>query len=548
MLRDYSEAKISQLGEEMFEDDPKNISKVAGKRTALLMMRIPDVHSPTAVPKSDPAESSVDGPAPSVGHGGGHRTAPSPSAWNQPSHGPVSRSGVTTGPSSWFGTLGRMFRRSRVAPLQTRPPDPLVPTPAASPPQGTATAVGEPSTSNSRCGDVRGTKTRWSVCPWTSRSENIATTVKSSKSSTKKWYRGLRSNRVAPVGDHSGTPSRGLGMHRTTGVGDLAAFDETLDNTLPEKNSSQSKPHSKTSPKLNDEDILTGIPTIDEKNLRPACKEPGRPTILGRGQSGVVRLMRLRRPERGSKLVAVKRLMLGTCSGPHPAMIKEIRALQAVENCSIFPKLVGVITKQTFAQEFVGNPKSMVTLSIFKALRGKPPISVEHWVLIIHDVITGISALHQSGWAHCDIQSNNVLLWKDRSQSDPTEARWQGRIIDLGNAKRLTGPDRYCLDLTLSEKAAYYRDCRHIPAEIVEGLEPYGVRSDIYSLGVLMQDIARQIPGMFELIPLADTCTVANPDERPTLRTLLKELNVWCQDHTGFRFSPVEKKWNVAYV
>ncbi|XP_038067375.1 serine/threonine-protein kinase pakC-like isoform X1 [Patiria miniata] len=314
------------------------------------------------------------------------------------------------------------------------------------------------------------------------------------------------------------------------------------------QNSSQSKPHSKTSPKLNDEDILTGIPTIDEKNLRPACKEPGRPTILGRGQSGVVRLMRLRRPERGSKLVAVKRLMLGTCSGPHPAMIKEIRALQAVENCSIFPKLVGVITKQTFAQEFVGNPKSMVTLSIFKALRGKPPISVEHWVLIIHDVITGISALHQSGWAHCDIQSNNVLLWKDRSQSDPTEARWQGRIIDLGNAKRLTGPDRYCLDLTLSEKAAYYRDCRHIPAEIVEGLEPYGVRSDIYSLGVLMQDIARQIPGMFELIPLADTCTVANPDERPTLRTLLKELNVWCQDHTGFRFSPVEKKWNVAYV
>ena len=62
------------------------------------------------------------------------------------------------------------------------------------------------------------------------------------------------------------------------------------------------------------QDHALPYPTINEKDLRRANKE-GRPLVLGRGQSGVVRLMRYHQSDGSSSLVAVKRLISGTSSG-----------------------------------------------------------------------------------------------------------------------------------------------------------------------------------------------------------------------------------------
>ncbi|XP_022103324.1 uncharacterized protein LOC110986041 [Acanthaster planci] len=550
-----------------------------------------------------------------------------------------------------------MFRRSRVAPLQTKPPD----LPAPAPSLGTR--------------DGYGTRKRWSACPWTSRSQNASRTAESNRVPTRK-PRVLRSNRIAPVGDQAAMSSRGLGMHKTAAVADLAELDQILQDTLPEKSppkllgrlaslwscctgkrggstlerspasrpsrretqdeeqpvgqtteamsrptpdekvgccplarrvtvapatspmfwvgsrdgSSQSnssardeigqiqntgrqgalkqqnhqnlttvaheqsnviaedirkaslkllsgtnsKPRSNEPLERSDDDDgeYAGAPSIDKRDLCFACKDRRSPKILGRGQSGVVGLMQYRKPTGSSSLVAVKRYLARSRS----AMAKEIRALRAVDHCPIFPELVGIISEYSFAQKFLGDPKTFQTLSIAEALiTGEPPISSENWAWVLCDVITGLSALHQSGWAHCDLQCNNVLLWRDWSQSDDSGERWHGRIIDLGNAQRLTGP-LYYLTLSPMQQDALYRLSGHIAPEVVEGVMPYGVESDIYSMGVLMRDVARSSFEMFELILASYACTDATPAQRPTLEALLVEVDAWLRDHTGHGF------------
>ncbi|XP_022103339.1 uncharacterized protein LOC110986052 [Acanthaster planci] len=489
----------------MLKYDPEQISRFAGTTTARLI----------SVSPSYPGESSVGDPAPnSANYGGEHCTIPGPSAPEYPADAPSksSRPGTTAGPSGWFGALSRMFRRCRVAPLQTKPPDIRAPAPS----HGTT--------------DGRGTRKRWFACPWTSRSQKASRTAESNRVPTRR-PRVLRSSRVAPVGDQAAMPSRGLGMRRTAAMADLTELDNTLRVTLPEK--SQSKSWSNEPPDQSDE--YAGAPCIDKKSLRFVWKDPHCSLILGRGQSGVVRLMRYRKPEGGSSLVAVKRYLARS----HSAMSKEIRALRAVDHCPIFPELVGVISDYSFAQKFVGDPKTFQTLSVAEALiTGEPPISSENWAWVLYDVITGLFALHQSGWAHCDLQCNNVLLWRDWSQSDDSGERWHGRIIDLGNAQRLNGPTSQCLTLTPIQKDAYYRFSSHIAPEVVEGLVPYGVKSDIYSMGSLISDIAFKSFGMSELLFLSKACMVTTPAQRPTMEALLIELDVWLQDHTGHSFFP----------
>ncbi|XP_071797775.1 uncharacterized protein [Asterias amurensis] len=291
------------------------------------------------------------------------------------------------------------------------------------------------------------------------------------------------------------------------------------------------------------QDHALPYPTINEKDLRRANKE-GRPLVLGRGQSGVVRLMRYHQSDGSSSLVAVKRLISGTSSGTQVALMREIRAMLDVEQCPIFPRVVGVINKQSFAQEYIGNPKSLASLSITKALRGRPQISLLNWILIITDVVEGLSALHQSGWAHCDIQTNNVLLWKNWGRKEAI-TRWEARIIDLGNAKWLESSR--CLSLSSTEKETYYRNCRHIPAEVVEGQAPYSIASDIHSLGVLITDIASKITSLTAILPLADSCTTLDYKLRPSTQLFMKDLDTWCYDQTGCNISQL-KSQIITYV
>ena len=296
------------------------------------------------------------------------------------------------------------------------------------------------------------------------------------------------------------------------------------------------------------QDHALPYPTINEKDLRRANKE-GRPLVLGRGQSGVVRLMRYHQSDGSSSLVAVKRLISGTSSGTQVALMREIRAMLDVEQCPIFPRVVGVINKQSFAQEYIGNPKSLASLSITKALRGRPQIALLNWILIITDVVEGLSALHQSGWAHCDIQTNNVLLWKNWGRKEAI-TRWEARIIDLGNAKWLESSR--CLSLSLTEKETYYRNCRHIPAEVVEGQAPYSIASDIHSLGVLMTDIASKITSLTAILPLAESCTTIDYKLRPSTQLFMKDLDTWCYDQTGCNISQLKRQiityvWRIQY-
>jgi serine/threonine-protein kinase len=132
-----------------------------------------------------------------------------------------------------------------------------------------------------------------------------------------------------------------------------------------------------------------------------------------------------------------------------------------------------------------------------KTLEDGPTLSLGDVLLVFRMVATGINAMHQQGYAHCDIKPNNIILNKTGSI----------KIIDLGQS---------CKIGTIKSRIQGTPD--YIAPEQVRR-KPLGPKTDIFNLGATMywaltgKNIPTLIPKKKDALSLVVPKTFHTPHE-----------------------------------
>ena len=266
--------------------------------------------------------------------------------------------------------------------------------------------------------------------------------------------------------------------------------------------------------------VSSFIPVVHETDFQDVLTAGGQPTCLGRGVFGEVSL---KREKSGSgALVAFKTLTSALdVNAAYQEMVRELRAMMAVQHRPEFPKLIGIVSQTTFAVEFVGDALTMQSRTL-RSVVDQPPVGLyDVWLVkICGDVARGLQALHYAGWSHNDLHCSNVLVWRQPSACGDI---WGAKIIDLGKASQLNNPPP-AKEYDPATKAHCYQHCIHISPEVIEGTIQLGVLTDLYSLGYLFSVVSYSNPHLTVLETLHQQCRRA-PKDRPLMQSVIQDID-----------------------
>ena len=270
-------------------------------------------------------------------------------------------------------------------------------------------------------------------------------------------------------------------------------------------------------------------------NLKLSSKE------LGRGAYGVVR-----EGEFNGRLVAVKTVHSEIAQGkPLEDFIRECQLLASLEDHPNIVKSYGAFESRT------GEP--MLVLERMKEnlrqylSRNRGTLSQKRQLEICLKISSSLKFLHERNppVAHRDVTDRNVLIGEDGSV----------KVSDLGQSKLLENGDVY-MSTTAPGNVVYMP-----PEALKSGDSHFSVKVDVFSLGVLMLQIATQcqptcglvgigtVPELerrrgdlsklsseHSLRPLIKLCLKDNYENRPDVRIvqdLIKALYAAIQEHAN---------------
>ena len=144
------------------------------------------------------------------------------------------------------------------------------------------------------------------------------------------------------------------------------------------------------------------------------------------------------------------------------------------------------------------------------------------------DIAKGLKSMHKEKWIHCDIKLDNFIWY--RSLENGRLSRPKGKIIDLGNAKRISAnpsePYEEFIPEEFEENQELYP---YMAPEILLGKTGFTLDSEIYAFGIVLEDVARAF-FIDELLPLVDKCTHEEPNLRPHMAKIVKYLKKIMKD------------------
>lgn len=173
------------------------------------------------------------------------------------------------------------------------------------------------------------------------------------------------------------------------------------------------------------------------------------------------------------------------------------------------PHLFGVkVTEKQLAlvMEFIGEGSQSLTVH---KLLCSPPKSIQlemcmkDWLSISFDILDALDFIHKKGYLHCDIKTDNVLVFHNR-----------GYLIDFGKVQ----------EMARSTSKKYDKKYDHIAPEVLQGNPPNSA-TDVYSVGRVFLAIGRvtEIPLLKQL---GRKSTSPDSKQRPTLTSMLASLNL----------------------
>jgi serine/threonine protein kinase len=170
------------------------------------------------------------------------------------------------------------------------------------------------------------------------------------------------------------------------------------------------------------------------------------------------------------------------------------------------PHLLGVqVEKKPFSiiMEFVGD--NLESMTIHKLLYNSKfkhiSLSISDWFQVCYDIVDALHHLHQKGYLHCDLKTNNVLVFKKK-----------GYLVDFGKVKKITN--------TSTKK--YTQLYPHIASEVLNGARA-SPASDMYSMGKILLCIGDKLKND-HLLPIGRLFSDSEPTKRPTITELIRHL------------------------
>lgn len=242
------------------------------------------------------------------------------------------------------------------------------------------------------------------------------------------------------------------------------------------------------------EGTVLGAVSMRSVSLSNAGKESA--CLLGQGRFSTVVEARVDLDGESTVVVASKRFlakaMISKCTTGSSTMVplpslraarREVDALRSIGLHACVVRLLGIVVPETsVCLDTKCAPLQLLLERSSGSLHALLANMVEWTELrrrgrlkLVGDVATGLAAIHDAGFAHLDLRSNNVLV--DRA----AEGGWRAKVCDLGSAHRAQAMD------TLPPIAGM------VGWAAPEILEPPSMRlrfdpcaADVFSLGMLI--------------------------------------------------------------
>lgn len=270
---------------------------------------------------------------------------------------------------------------------------------------------------------------------------------------------------------------------------------------------------------------------INEQNLQdPVVNGKQEVVYLGRGAFGIVKVQLYR-----DILVAVKEYLPRSLA----ADVKQEAALVSRLCHPYLPLLIGVCTTSAplrLVMQFHG-VDALKSLTIWKELQSHQLIHAgSGWLILTGQLMEALRYLHiEAECLHNDIKPDNILLTStslqplSSSKAELPDFPYQIVLIDFG--KGTTTKKTNYLRLAESEKPVYKQKRKHISPEVIDGIAPFSSKSDMYSVGHLMQKISGErryfnLPDevQTQLNGMIDRCLSPDYMLRPEANCLLQEI------------------------
>ncbi|KAI8597359.1 kinase-like domain-containing protein [Dissophora ornata] len=142
-----------------------------------------------------------------------------------------------------------------------------------------------------------------------------------------------------------------------------------------------------------------------------------------------------------------------------------------------------------------------------------PRLDWENRKRIVAEVALGLAYLHRQGVVHRDIKGANILLTKHD----------EAKLCDFGLAKVIASAT--CAS-TYTSKGTL----RWMAPELRKARPKYSVKSDIFALGVVMQELVDGDTPL-DYAEIMERCLDKDPEKRPTLEAIVHTFQVAPQIH-----------------
>ncbi|CAB3984073.1 probable serine threonine- kinase DDB_G0280461 [Paramuricea clavata] len=143
-------------------------------------------------------------------------------------------------------------------------------------------------------------------------------------------------------------------------------------------------------------------------------------------------------------------------------------------------------------------------------------MSTETWLCICYDITDALDLMHQRGYLHCDLKSNNVLV-----------AQNKGFLIDFGKVCEISRP-----------KAKKYKEIyKHIAPGALKGI-PVTPVSDIYSLGRVLKAIVKKTNSTI----LLQLGTVATDQAKTKIQSVENRDLIESSEYSQLRYQFISRK------
>ncbi|KAF9102204.1 hypothetical protein BGX27_011127 [Mortierella sp. AM989] len=237
--------------------------------------------------------------------------------------------------------------------------------------------------------------------------------------------------------------------------------------------------------------------------------------LIGEGSSGVVY-----RWYKDGRQMAVKRIRV---AANH--IKKDSVASICIEDIEREIKIVSQLTHKNIIQCFgVDRDANYVFIVTDYAeggsLKDALGLSWEDKKRIVVEVARRLAYLHKQGIIHRDIKAGNILLTKDK----------EAKLCDFGIAKVIASATCVC-SFDRQKKKSPKGTPRFIAPELISIKPEYSTMSDVYALGVVMQDLLCGDEAPRDYLDIMERCLVKDPEKRLTVEEIVKAFHDVHRDH-----------------